>query len=50
VAKRLGHANATTTAKIYAHAIRAVDEAAAETIQDILAPVKTTKKGVINPK
>lgn len=40
VAKRLGHANASTTTKIYAHAIRSADEAAAETLQDILNPAK----------
>lgn len=38
VAKRLGHANATTTTKIYVHAIRSADEAAADTIENILAP------------
>jgi len=32
VAKRLGHAQTTTTANIYAHAIRQADEAAAEVI------------------
>lgn len=40
VATRLGHANVTTTGKIYAHAIRSADEAAAETLQDILHPMK----------
>ena len=40
VAKRLGHANTTTTSKIYSHAIKSADEAAAETLQDILHPVK----------
>ncbi len=40
VAKRLGHANVTTTGKIYSHAIKSADEAAAETLQDILHPVK----------
>ena len=39
VAKRLGHANTTTTSKIYAHAIKSADEAAAETLQDILHPL-----------
>ncbi len=38
VSQRLGHANATTTGRIYAHAIRSADEAAAETLQNILAP------------
>lgn len=40
VAKRLGHANTTTTARIYAHAIRSADEAAAETLENILLPKK----------
>ena len=35
VAKRLGHSNTATTARIYAHAIRTADEMAAETLQDI---------------
>ena len=39
VAKRLGHANTTTTSKIYAHAIKSADKAAAETLQDILHPL-----------
>lgn len=40
VAARLGHANATTTSKIYAHAIKSADQAAAEALQDILHPVR----------
>lgn len=40
VANRLGHANVSTLTKIYAHAIRSADEAAADTIQDILNPVQ----------
>ena len=40
VAKRLGHANAATTTKIYAHAIRSADEAAAQAIENILTPSK----------
>ena len=38
VANRLGHANPSTTTKIYAHEIRSADEAAAETLQNILLP------------
>ena len=38
VSKRLGHADTTTTGKIYAHAIRSADEAAAETLENILTP------------
>lgn len=37
VAHRLGHANAGTTTKIYAHAIKSADEAAAEQINDLFA-------------
>ena len=49
VAKRLGHSNPTTTSKIYSHAIRSADEAAAEVLQDILAPhVKPKAKTSIN--
>lgn len=40
VQKRLGHAQQTTTANIYAHAIRSADEVAAETLEDILNPPK----------
>lgn len=40
VAARLGHADTTTTSKIYAHAIKSADQAAAEVLQDILHPVK----------
>ena len=39
VAKRLGHANAATTTKIYAHAIRSADAAASEVLENILSPV-----------
>lgn len=41
-ANRLGHANTTTTSKIYFHAIKSVDAAAAETLNDLLNPI--TKK------
>ena len=44
VAKRLGHAKPTTTNKVYAHAIRSADEAAAETLQDILHPTLQNQK------
>lgn len=40
VAKRLGHTNSTTTGKIYAHAIKSADEAAAETLDNLLSPSK----------
>lgn len=38
VSMRLGHSNAATTGRIYAHAIKSADEAAAEAIDDILVP------------
>ena len=37
----LGHANASTTTKIYAHAIKSADEMAAQALADILTPTKT---------
>lgn len=40
VAKRLGHADTVTTSKIYAHAIKSADEAAAETLENLLTPNK----------
>ena len=40
VSMRLGHANAATTGRIYAHAIKSADEAAAEAIEDLLVPKK----------
>ena len=46
VAMRLGHANTATTAKIYAHAIKSADAAAAETINDVFMPnIERTDKG-----
>jgi integrase len=44
LAKRLGHSSPVTTSKIYTHAIRSADEAAAEVLQDILAPMSKRKK------
>lgn len=38
VAKRLGHADTVTPSKIYAHAIKSADEAAAETLENLLTP------------
>ncbi len=38
VAKRLGHSNSTTTGRIYAHAIKSADEAATETLENLLTP------------
>lgn len=44
VADRLGHANASTTAKIYAHAIKTADEAAVDVLENILQPDSTAHK------
>lgn len=44
VANRLGHATPTTTGNIYAHAIKSADEMAAQTLADILNPVKKTAR------
>lgn len=44
VASRLGHDKSTTTQKIYSHAIKSADAAAAETLQDILHPNAKRKK------
>lgn len=44
VAHRLGHVDATTTAKIYAHAIQSADAAAAQILDDLLSPA-TAKHG-----
>ena len=43
VSNRLGHADTTTTGKIYAHAIKSADEAAAETIENLLSPTQKAK-------
>lgn len=43
VSRRLGHAQTTTTMNIYSHAIRSADESAAETLENLLDPLK--KKG-----
>jgi integrase len=42
VSKRLGHVQTSTTSNIYAHAIRSADEAASETLENILDPVNRT--------
>ena len=38
VAGQLGHANATTTTKIYAHSIKSAQAAAADMMDDLLTP------------
>lgn len=43
VSARLGHAQTSTTANVYSHAIQSADAAAAETLDDILKPIR--KKG-----
>ena len=45
VSKRLGHADTTTTGRIYAHAIRSADEAAAETLDNLLVPTLNRNAG-----
>ena len=45
VSTRLGHTNKTTTLNIYTHAIKSADEAAANTIQDILNNTRNSKIG-----
>ncbi len=40
VASRLGHSDANTTNKIYAHAIQTADAVAAEVLEDILHPTR----------
>lgn len=44
VANRLGHANASTTSKIYAHAIRSADEVATQILENILVPTQNNAK------
>lgn len=39
ISDRLGHADTATTGRIYVHAIRSADEAAAETLENLLNPV-----------
>lgn len=43
VAHRLGHANANTTTKIYAHFIKSADETAAQALQEMLVPSGNVK-------
>jgi integrase len=45
VSYRAGHAQTSTTANIYAHAIRTADEMAAEVLEDMLTPIKVNVKG-----
>ncbi len=49
VSARLGHSQTSTTANIYAHAIRSADAAAADTLNDLLSP-KAPKKKAVNTK
>ncbi|SMC41341.1 tyrosine-type recombinase/integrase [Papillibacter cinnamivorans] len=44
VKSRLGHAQETTTRNIYNHAIKSMDAAAAEVLEDILSPSRTHEK------
>ncbi len=45
VAGQLGHANATTTAKIYAHSIKSAQAAAAEMMDTLLTPTRKVANG-----
>ncbi len=45
VANRLGHANSTTTGRIYIHAIQSADQAAADTLENLLNPLNKSKTG-----
>lgn len=44
IAARLGHANPSTTTKIYTHAIKSADAAAAETLDNIFNNTKAERK------
>ncbi|MCL2638595.1 MAG: tyrosine-type recombinase/integrase [Oscillospiraceae bacterium] len=43
VSSRLGHSSSVTTSMIYSHAIKSADEAAAEVLQNLLAPTENIK-------
>lgn len=43
VSKRLGHANVSTTTKIYSHAIQSADEKAADILAEKLNPLKNNE-------
>lgn len=45
VANRLGHANSATTGRIYIHAIQSADQAAADTLENLLNPLNKSKIG-----
>jgi integrase len=45
VAKRLGHTTPTTTGNVYSHFIKSADEAAAETLENILTPTINRNAG-----
>lgn len=46
ISSRLGHADVSTTGNIYAHAIKAADERAAQALDDIFTTEKQIKKAV----
>jgi integrase len=53
VSERLGHANATTTLAIYAHAVPVTDQRSVELLGDLLAPKEPTsskRKRRSNPR
>lgn len=45
IAKRLGHSSQNVTGDIYAHAVKSANEAAAETLENILTPTKNRETG-----
>ena len=47
VSERLGHSSIATTAKIYAHALRGKDFAAAQIWDDIREQARTEKPGAV---
>ena len=50
LSNRLGHTSPTTTSRIYIHAIRTADEAAADILEDILSPSKNRLQKQNKPK
>ena len=49
ISARLGHANPSTTTKIYTHAIKAADAAAADALDNIFTKPRTQNKAVAKP-
>jgi integrase len=47
VSERLGHSSIATTAKIYAHALRGKDRAAAQVWDDLMQQAQGEKPGAV---